>query len=134
MQDTEECRTCGLYPEPLQVIEGPLMDGMNVVGDLFGAGKMFLPQVWIPPGAIDIIFKCASQTVLPLLAQHISCIHVRWPPWSTGQRGPLPADARHAWSRQAHLRSPAMPLPLGHAVSMGRRTTLWPKAPCAKGW
>ena len=30
---------------PLDVIEGPLMDGMNVVGDLFGAGKMFLPQV-----------------------------------------------------------------------------------------
>jgi 5-methyltetrahydrofolate--homocysteine methyltransferase len=30
---------------PLKVIEGPLMDGMNVVGDLFGAGKMFLPQV-----------------------------------------------------------------------------------------
>ncbi|MFM7217238.1 MAG: vitamin B12 dependent-methionine synthase activation domain-containing protein, partial [Bacteroidota bacterium] len=33
------------YPRPLQLIEGPLMDGMNVVGDLFGAGKMFLPQV-----------------------------------------------------------------------------------------
>jgi cobalamin-dependent methionine synthase I len=33
------------YPKPLMVIEGPLMDGMNVVGDLFGAGKMFLPQV-----------------------------------------------------------------------------------------
>ena len=32
-------------PQPIQVIEGPLMDGMNVVGDLFGAGKMFLPQV-----------------------------------------------------------------------------------------
>merc|ERR1719223_2187721 len=31
--------------KPLEVIEGPLMDGMNVVGDLFGAGKMFLPQV-----------------------------------------------------------------------------------------
>jgi 5-methyltetrahydrofolate--homocysteine methyltransferase len=43
--DTEECRSCGRYPKPLQVIEGPLMDGMNVVGDLFGAGKMFLPQV-----------------------------------------------------------------------------------------
>ena len=42
-QDTEEARVeCG---SPLQVIEGPLMDGMNVVGDLFGAGKMFLPQV-----------------------------------------------------------------------------------------
>ncbi|KAL4434809.1 hypothetical protein ABPG77_005336 [Micractinium sp. CCAP 211/92] len=43
--DTEEARTSGRYPRPLNVIEGPLMDGMNVVGDLFGAGKMFLPQV-----------------------------------------------------------------------------------------
>lgn len=33
------------YPSPLEIIEGPLMDGMNVVGDLFGSGKMFLPQV-----------------------------------------------------------------------------------------
>lgn len=41
--DTEEARQ--LLPRPLDVIEGPLMDGMNVVGDLFGAGKMFLPQV-----------------------------------------------------------------------------------------
>ncbi|MCB0507486.1 MAG: dihydropteroate synthase, partial [Bacteroidetes bacterium] len=41
--DTEECRL--QYDKPLSVIEGPLMDGMNVVGDLFGAGKMFLPQV-----------------------------------------------------------------------------------------
>jgi 5-methyltetrahydrofolate--homocysteine methyltransferase len=43
--DTEEARSSGRYPRPLNVIEGPLMDGMNVVGDLFGAGKMFLPQV-----------------------------------------------------------------------------------------
>jgi 5-methyltetrahydrofolate--homocysteine methyltransferase len=42
-QDVEEARK--LFDRPLQVIEGPLMDGMNVVGDLFGAGKMFLPQV-----------------------------------------------------------------------------------------
>lgn len=41
--DTEEARQ--KYARPLDVIEGPLMDGMNVVGDLFGAGKMFLPQV-----------------------------------------------------------------------------------------
>ncbi|AMN46736.1 5-methyltetrahydrofolate--homocysteine methyltransferase [Steroidobacter denitrificans] len=41
--DTEEARL--EFPHPLQVIEGPLMDGMNVVGDLFGDGKMFLPQV-----------------------------------------------------------------------------------------
>ena len=42
-EDVEECRK--LYDRPIQVIEGPLMDGMNVVGDLFGSGKMFLPQV-----------------------------------------------------------------------------------------
>ncbi|MFL0162675.1 methionine synthase [Aquirufa salirivi] len=42
-EDTEEARK--LVERPIQVIEGPLMDGMNVVGDLFGAGKMFLPQV-----------------------------------------------------------------------------------------
>ncbi len=42
-EDTEEARQ--KYPRPLDVIEGPLMDGMNIVGDLFGAGKMFLPQV-----------------------------------------------------------------------------------------
>lgn len=41
--DTEEARV--KYGSPLAVIEGPLMDGMNVVGDLFGSGKMFLPQV-----------------------------------------------------------------------------------------
>ncbi|HET7649253.1 MAG TPA: methionine synthase [Gammaproteobacteria bacterium] len=41
--DTEEARC--IAKRPLDVIEGPLMDGMNVVGDLFGAGKMFLPQV-----------------------------------------------------------------------------------------
>ena len=42
-QDTEEARQ--KYGKPLNVIEGPLMSGMNVVGDLFGSGKMFLPQV-----------------------------------------------------------------------------------------
>ncbi|HEY5019699.1 MAG TPA: methionine synthase, partial [Steroidobacteraceae bacterium] len=43
VEDTEEARS--QFERPLQVIEGPLMEGMNVVGDLFGAGKMFLPQV-----------------------------------------------------------------------------------------
>ena len=43
VEDTEECRQqCA---RPIEVIEGPLMSGMNVVGDLFGSGKMFLPQV-----------------------------------------------------------------------------------------
>ena len=43
VEDTEEARLA--YDRPLDVIEGPLMDGMKIVGDLFGAGKMFLPQV-----------------------------------------------------------------------------------------
>jgi 5-methyltetrahydrofolate--homocysteine methyltransferase len=43
VEDTEEARL--EFERPIQVIEGPLMDGMNVVGDLFGSGKMFLPQV-----------------------------------------------------------------------------------------
>ena len=42
-QDTEELRK--KYKLPIDIIEGPLMDGMNIVGDLFGSGKMFLPQV-----------------------------------------------------------------------------------------
>lgn len=42
-EDVEECRQ--QFERPIEVIEGPLMDGMNVVGDLFGSGKMFLPQV-----------------------------------------------------------------------------------------
>jgi 5-methyltetrahydrofolate--homocysteine methyltransferase len=43
LEDTEEARQ--QFARPIEVIEGPLMDGMNVVGDLFGSGKMFLPQV-----------------------------------------------------------------------------------------
>src|SRR5207253_11246539 len=47
LEDTEEARleVAARGGRPIEVIEGPLMDGMNVVGDLFGAGKMFLPQV-----------------------------------------------------------------------------------------
>ena len=43
IEDTEEARLN--HERPIHVIEGPLMDGMNIVGDLFGSGKMFLPQV-----------------------------------------------------------------------------------------
>jgi 5-methyltetrahydrofolate--homocysteine methyltransferase len=47
VEDTEECRNAvaARGGRPIEVIEGPLMDGMSIVGDLFGAGKMFLPQV-----------------------------------------------------------------------------------------
>ncbi|CAG2161829.1 unnamed protein product [Oppiella nova] len=45
-KDVEECRqNTGAYPRPLHIIEGPLMNGISIVGDLFGEGKMFLPQV-----------------------------------------------------------------------------------------
>ncbi len=48
VEDTEEARAQSeRYLRPLHVIEGPLMNGMKTVGDLFGAGKMFLPQVTI---------------------------------------------------------------------------------------
>jgi 5-methyltetrahydrofolate--homocysteine methyltransferase len=43
--DPDVAEALAVYPKPLDIIEGPLMDGMNVVGELFGAGKMFLPQV-----------------------------------------------------------------------------------------
>ncbi|MBA3541554.1 MAG: methionine synthase [Deltaproteobacteria bacterium] len=43
--DVDTAEALSVYPKPLDIIEGPLMDGMNVVGGLFGAGKMFLPQV-----------------------------------------------------------------------------------------
>lgn len=74
-EDTEEARQ--EIKSPLQVIEGPLMDGMNEVGDLFGAGKMFLPQVggctrgdWLHAGRVGACgagllragrrFRCAA--------------------------------------------------------------------------
>jgi 5-methyltetrahydrofolate--homocysteine methyltransferase len=43
--DVDVAEALTVYPRPLAIIEGPLMDGMNIVGELFGAGKMFLPQV-----------------------------------------------------------------------------------------
>ena len=61
-QDTEEARASGKYDKPLEVIEGPLMDGMNVVGDLFGSGKMFLPQVILLISYI--VYSCYVHTLI----------------------------------------------------------------------
>ena len=61
--DVEEARQ--LYARPIEVIEGPLMDGMNIVGDLFGAGKMFLPQVVKSAR----VMKKAVAYLLPFIAQ-----------------------------------------------------------------
>jgi 5-methyltetrahydrofolate--homocysteine methyltransferase len=62
-QDIEEARS--VYAKPLHIIEGPLMDGMNVVGDLFGAGKMFLPQVVKSAR----VMKKAVACLLPYMTQ-----------------------------------------------------------------
>jgi len=56
------------YDEPLKIIEGPLMDGMNEVGDLFGAGKMFLPQV---VKSARVMKKAVAQ-LLPYIEQSLS--------------------------------------------------------------
>ena len=62
-EDVEEARL--KYARPIQVIEGPLMDGMNIVGDLFGAGKMFLPQVVKSAR----VMKKAVAILLPFIEQ-----------------------------------------------------------------
>lgn len=62
-EDVEEARQ--KYDKPIHVIEGPLMDGMNIVGDLFGAGKMFLPQVVKSAR----VMKKAVAYLLPFIAQ-----------------------------------------------------------------
>ena len=64
VEDTEEART--QVAEPIQVIEGPLMDGMNVVGDLFGSGQMFLPQVVKSAR----VMKQAVAYLLPFIEAH----------------------------------------------------------------
>lgn len=61
IEDTEEARLSKeKYPRPLNIIEVPLMNGMKTVGDLFGAGKMFLPQVKqvVPSDVSQILFPC----------------------------------------------------------------------------
>jgi 5-methyltetrahydrofolate--homocysteine methyltransferase len=66
LADTEEARL--VAKRPLDVIEGPLMDGMNVVGDLFGAGKMFLPQVVKSAR----VMKKAVSVLIPYIEQEKS--------------------------------------------------------------
>jgi methanogenic corrinoid protein MtbC1 len=80
VEDTEEARL--MEERPLSVIEGPLMDGMNVVGDLFGAGKMFLPQVHTHnsctsciPGTCTQQYMC-SYNVLYISNVQQACMHV----------------------------------------------------------
>jgi 5-methyltetrahydrofolate--homocysteine methyltransferase len=80
-EDTEEARV--KYGRPLKVIEGPLMDGMGVVGDLFGAGKMFLPQVVksarVMKKAVAWLFPYMEAEKAENLAGDIEAIQVKNP-------------------------------------------------------
>ena len=84
--DTEEARL--KYPKPLEVIEGPLMAGMGVVGDLFGSGKMFLPQVVKSAR----VMKKSVAWLLPYIEAEKEARRVEWEKFGTGennqQKGP----------------------------------------------
>ena len=75
LEDTEEARLKA--KRPLDVIEGPLMDGMNVVGDLFGAGKMFLPQVVKSAR----VMKKAVSVLIPYIEQEKTARAARTARW-----------------------------------------------------
>jgi cobalamin-dependent methionine synthase I len=67
--------------QPLNIIEGPLMEGMNIIGDLFGAGKMFLPQV------ITSAYGIRKHTAAYVsIRQHTSAYGIRSCPRSSRQR------------------------------------------------
>ena len=94
-QDTEEARTA--RERPLDVIEGPLMDGMQVVGDLFGAGKMFLPQVVKSARAM----KRAVAYLEPFMEEEKLRLGPDGVP-GAGQGDPVHGQGRRARHRQEH--------------------------------
>ena len=94
--DTEEAR--GKYPRPLDIIEGPLMDGMRVVGDLFGAGKMFLPQVVKSAR----VMKKAVAYLTPFMEEEKRRLDPRQRPRAARDR-----QGRRPRHRQEHRRSRA---------------------------
>ncbi len=92
--DTEEARLA--YERPLQVIEGPLMDGMNVVGDLFGSGKMFLPQVVKSAR----VMKQAVAHLIPFIEEEKRRLGTA--PQAQGQGRDGDREGRRARHRQEH--------------------------------
>ena len=93
VEDTEEARLAA--ERPLQVIEGPLMDGMNVVGDLFGSGKMFLPQVVKSAR----VMKRAVAHLVPFIEKEKDGVLALERPHRHGDR-----EGRRARHRQEHRR------------------------------
>lgn len=119
--DTEEARSSGRYARPLQVIEGPLMDGMNVVGDLFGAGKMFLPQARSPDGAAGSSWV-ADGLILWML--------------DTAQHGADDGDWRTDCITLSYLLSPLLHIPAVSSITTRvsranavQHSHLWPLPP-----
>ena len=98
IEDTEEARRQA--ERPIHVIEGPLMDGMNIVGDLFGAGKMFLPQVVKSAR----VMKRAVAHLIPYIEaeKQVQGDGVDGPDQRTGSSGH--GEGRRARHRQEHRR------------------------------
>ena len=90
-EDTEEARQ--KYPTGLAIIEGPLMDGMSVVGDLFGAGKMFLPQV---VKSARVMKKAVAYLTPFMEAEKAAARH--------GRQAPRQGAARHRQGRRPRHR------------------------------
>jgi 5-methyltetrahydrofolate--homocysteine methyltransferase len=97
-EDTEEARQ--KYDRPLKVIEGPLMDGMGIVGDLFGAGKMFLPQVVksarVMKKAVAYLFPYMEAEKESMLEEDIARLTATDPSLSRDQAIALAAEERSA--------------------------------------
>jgi 5-methyltetrahydrofolate--homocysteine methyltransferase len=99
VEDTEEARL--KHDKPLSVIEGPLMDGMNVVGDLFGAGKMFLPQV---VKSARVMKKAVAHLLPYMEAEKAATLACRWRGAHARQGAHGHREGRRARHRQEHCR------------------------------
>jgi 5-methyltetrahydrofolate--homocysteine methyltransferase len=100
--DVDVAEALTVYPRPLAIIEGPLMDGMNVVGELFGAGKMFLPQVVKSAR----VMKKAVAILEPLMAAERAAGGLERPR-RQGHDGHRHGQGRRPRHRQEHRRGGA---------------------------
>ncbi len=100
VDDTEECRAAiaARGGRPIEVIEGPLMDGMNIVGDLFGAGKMFLPQVVKSAR----VMKQAVAHLVPFIEEEKAAFIAAARSQGQGQGGDRHGQGRRTRHRQEH--------------------------------
>ena len=123
MEDTEEARqNVEKYPRPLNIIEGPLMKGMSIVGDLFGAGKMFLPQVWLIRSSDRVSLVRCDVLILFLALQVIKSARVMKK--AVGHLVPFMEKERQdalAVSGELSSENVTLPATLKHPISISNR-------------